>query len=252
MTDDQMVSAVRADIVRVKEQIEWTDKASIPCDEARAWVDEEVERLAIDGDFIRMVAAQAVMPRNRRFMSLREVLAGQEFLRNLNPLDRTVSILASIFKEELKANLLEGLDSHEYEAGLPQRERPQRLSELKADLFELECREEALIEDADKRGIEILRRADADPVVVLAYNPDGEWGAKEEIRFTPKMVGGPSLGNSSGVAPAGTHASATRAAGPAAPPFPISPSAIGVHGRGAPSSGSDSSQPNLPAPGSFL
>ncbi|QND58224.1 hypothetical protein [Mesorhizobium huakuii] len=44
----------------------------------------------------------------------------------------------------------------------------QIVTKLDADIFELELAEEALVRNAEAAGIEILRRADADPRAVLA------------------------------------------------------------------------------------
>lgn len=252
MTDDQKVESVRADIARIKEEIEWTDQALIPRAEAQAWISDQVDVLARQGDRIARAVGHAVLPGGRKHKGVVDVLATAMTDSEMDPAKRCVSIMASMFKDELKANLLAALDAHEYEAGLPQSERPKRLRELRKELFQLECSEEALIEDAEGRGIQVMRRADADPVAVLDYNPDGDAGVKGEIRFTPRMVGVPSSGSGGAEASGSSNQSAARAAASVGHPFPISPAAVGVHGTGAPARGSDSWLPALPAPGSTL
>lgn len=191
----------------------------------------------------------AVLPGGRKHKGVVNVLATAATDSEMDPAKRCVSIMASMFKDELKANLLAALDAHEYEAGLPQSERPKRLRELREELFKLECSEEALIEDAEGRGIQIMRRVDADPVAVLDYNPDGDAGVKGEIRFTPRMVGVPSSGSGGAAVSGSSNQSAARAAASGGHPFPISPAAVGVHGTGAPARRADSWQPALPVPG---
>lgn len=252
MTDDQKVESVRADIARIKEEIEWTDQALIPRAEAQAWISNQIDVLAGRGNRVARAVGYAVLPGGRKFQSFDELMTIAIDVVDTNPARCCVAIMASMFKDELKANLLAALDAHEYEAGLPQGERPKRLRELRKELFQLECSEEALIEDAEGRGIQIMRRADADPVAVLDYNPDGDAGVKGEIRFTPRMVGVPSSGSGGAEASGSSNQSAARAAASVGHPFPISPAAVGVHGTGAPATRADSWLPALPAPGSTL
>jgi hypothetical protein len=54
--------------------------------------------------------------------------------------------------------------------GLPKAERPARLAEIDARLLELEREEEAIIEAAEEAGLEIARRADADPRAILGID----------------------------------------------------------------------------------
>jgi hypothetical protein len=252
MTDDQKVESVRADIARIKEEIEWVERAPIPRAEAQTWISDQVDFLAAKGDRVAMAVSHAVLPNGKKFRMLVDLLSDATNAIEMDPSKRCVSIMASMFKDELKANLMTALDAHEYEAGLPQSERPKRLRELREKLLQLECGEEALIEDAEGRGIQIMRRADADPVAVLDYIADGDRGITAETRFTPRLVGMPSQDSGGAAASAGSSQSAASAAASAGHHFPISPAAVGVHGTGAPGRGSDSWQPDLPAPGSTL
>lgn len=252
MTDDQKVEGVRSDIARIKEEINWTEKAPIPRAEAQVWISDQVEDLAALGKGFVRIASYAVTKKDKGCHGIADLLAASSVINDLDPIRRCVSIMVSMFEDQVKAKLLAALDAHDYEAGLPQSERPKRLRDLKIQLFELECREEALIEDAEERGMQIMRRADADPVAVLDYNPDGDAYIKAESSFTPRMAGETSPSSDDATSSVGSNQPVARAAASADYPFPISPAAVGIHGTGAPRDGSDSWQPDLPAPGSSL
>ncbi len=57
-------------------------------------------------------------------------------------------------------------------------ERTTRREQLTMQLRTLEEKEEELICEAELAHLPIYRRADADPAVVLAYDPDGDMGAQ--------------------------------------------------------------------------
>ena len=61
---------------------------------------------------------------------------------------------------------------------LPLTERTTRREQLTTQLCTLEEKEEELICEAELAHLPIYRRADADPAVVLAYDPDGDMGAQ--------------------------------------------------------------------------
>lgn len=68
--------------------------------------------------------------------------------------DRIIEQLATLLGEQCRA-------------GLSSAERAQRLAELDAALGKLERAEEKLISEAEAAGLTLLRRADADPAVIL-------------------------------------------------------------------------------------
>jgi hypothetical protein len=82
--------------------------------------------------------------------------------------DDVVALLAEIFPEAVQAWLERKIESAPRVVGaMPASERLQRVAELEKTLCELEQREEALIEQANKSGIDILRRPEASPPCVL-------------------------------------------------------------------------------------
>lgn len=75
-----------------------------------------------------------------------------------------LGLLALAVPDQL-ADALTGLVD---EGGISTKARADRIAELDARLLEAETAEEALIASAERAGISILRRADADPAAVLA------------------------------------------------------------------------------------
>ena len=83
-----------------------------------------------------------------------------------------------LFGGTIKKVFLAKLDAMDYVPGLPLTERTTRREQLTTQLCTLEEKEEELICEAELAHLPIYRRADADPAVVLAYDPDGDMGAQ--------------------------------------------------------------------------
>ena len=58
-------------------------------------------------------------------------------------------------------------------------ERRERVAALDSEIHELEIQEEALVSEAEEVGLEIDRRVDADPRIVLEIHDDAE--AQESV-----------------------------------------------------------------------
>lgn len=82
--------------------------------------------------------------------------------------EMAIGLLAAACREQLREVIVQEISTH-FEAGdemaLPEREA--QISKIADELDELERAEEALIREADAAGLPILRRADADPDVLL-------------------------------------------------------------------------------------
>ena len=83
-----------------------------------------------------------------------------------------------LFGDTIKKVFLAKVDAMDYVPGLPLTERTTRREQLTTQLRTLEEKEEELICEAELAHLPIYRRADADPAVVLAYDPDGDMGAQ--------------------------------------------------------------------------
>jgi hypothetical protein len=77
-------------------------------------------------------------------------------------------LLAWLFKDLIAQRLREAIASANYTPGPPMAERAPLLKALDRKLWDVELEEEHLIEQAEGQGIEIARRPDARPEVILA------------------------------------------------------------------------------------
>lgn len=78
-------------------------------------------------------------------------------------------LLCRAIPRAIETVLMEAVDAHlaAHPPGLPSSERAPRLAELDAKIMKHEHREEMLIRQAETAGHEVVRRADANPMVVL-------------------------------------------------------------------------------------
>jgi hypothetical protein len=80
-------------------------------------------------------------------------------------------ILAWLFPDLVRQRLHDLLEeqSKTLESGPPMPERKEKLEKLEVELYELEEQEEAWIELAEIEDVEIIRRPDIDPFIVLGF-----------------------------------------------------------------------------------
>lgn len=83
-------------------------------------------------------------------------------------------ICAALGRKALRGLYLPALDA--LPAGLDAKPKVVRLVEIASELDRLEAQEERLICEAAEQGVEIQRRADARPEIVLAVRVDSEGG----------------------------------------------------------------------------
>ena len=157
--------AATADVAKGVEQIriaivvaqdEAAGIAALPIDRARAIaaVDAGIASLADRFDD-RMLVAALTRPHDGRPRLALESM--------------TVPFLAAIAPDMLRAALVERVDAfYEGRDDLPEAERARRIEQLEDRILELELAEESAIRAAERAGMAILRRADADPRAVLA------------------------------------------------------------------------------------
>ncbi len=82
--------------------------------------------------------------------------------------------IRAIFPDALKKYLIGIYDAAlgDTKPGLPAAERRKRMADLDAEIFTLETEEEAVIEQLEAAGANILRRADASAIAQLGLSPD--------------------------------------------------------------------------------
>lgn len=76
-------------------------------------------------------------------------------------------LMAWLFGDEVKARLEQHLKQSGYEAGLTPKARAEKVGKLRDEIRALEIEEEALVVEAEEAGLEVYRRPDADPLIVL-------------------------------------------------------------------------------------
>lgn len=172
------VNAIRAEIASVSAEIEWVQDSMLPPDEIKAGVSASCKALSQAHDFPlgRLASPGAGM------LELAEMLTAQATALNFGAGEgrhTSVSvalggILAALFGDDLVKRLHKKVDDLDYVPGPPSRDRPEALKKLRATLHGLEAREEAMICQAEEIGLLIPRRSDADPAVILGYDPNGQ------------------------------------------------------------------------------
>jgi hypothetical protein len=148
------IEATRKDVSSLQGQLQVVRAAPLPLDDQRQAVAAYVERLGRQAQ-----PAVSVVQNGTLRVGFRDVLVEAE---------QTLALLAWIDPEKVRdalTGLLEG--APRVVGAMGASEKQQRLAELEAKLLELERAEEALVEQANKSGIDILRRPDASPPCVL-------------------------------------------------------------------------------------
>lgn len=174
------VEKLRGEIVIAREELEWLDDAPIPTEEMKARAAEQVRALAAKFEAKRHLGALSYP--NAGAAELAEMLRlntrtiingdGDARLGVIN-IDGLGPLLAWLMGDLLTARMHAEIDQLGYVAGPPVAERPARRKALREELRKLEISEEKLIVAAEEAGMFIPRRVDADPAVVLDYDPAG-------------------------------------------------------------------------------
>lgn len=187
----QKVNKLREQILQTREEIEWVATAPVPREDFKAqvlrWVDAMAAK-AVEAES-SLFALRSCQP---ALLSVADPFRMQTSVSitgerpNVVPVKFSLSpMLAWAFGDLIKASLLAKVDAMDYVPGLPLAERPQRLKHLKEQLLQLEEKEEALICQAEAARVQIYRRADINPAVVLSYRA----GADDEQVDQTMMTG---------------------------------------------------------------
>lgn len=195
----QDVDQLRDEIEQVREELEWLASSSVPRDELKeritAAVASEKRSAGADG-VLRALAIPTPDAYCATFDDMFKVQTNV-FLRggdkpDVRPVEVVLSpVLAWLLGDELTKNLHAKVDALQYTPGPPMAERPARRAQLLATLRQLEEKEEALICTGEAAGLWIARRGDADPAVVLGYDPKGvmtEVGGVPGLTVAPRGV----------------------------------------------------------------
>jgi hypothetical protein len=166
------LAATRADIAGLKIELTKNRSAPLPAAEANRIAAEQVERLAARASF--NVGALIDKGAALDFPKLSPHLASHLFGNARVGVVDVEALLARLFRPQILRAIQEDIDElAEDEIALLPGEKRQRLAFLEAKLLEGERLEEALIVAAEKVGLNMARRADADPRAVLGVRLGG-------------------------------------------------------------------------------
>jgi len=185
-TYETELDALRMEITGVLDEISWTSNAPLPKDEVKQRLTHTARQLAEKFD---MNLARLARP-DAGPQELREILTVHERVTvNAAPGVSALRIelggfLFATLGEDLIKRLHKQIDALDYVAGPPMKERPARLAALRDTLRSLERREEDLICQADASGVYLARRPDADPEIVLSFDPSGQI---DELRLSGRI-----------------------------------------------------------------
>lgn len=168
------VSAIRVEIDSVAAEIEWVQDSMLPPDEIKAGVTASCKALAQSHDLHLALLANPAAGMRELAEMLTVQGATQVFGegRHISVNVPLGGVLMALLGDEVVKKLHKKIDELDYVPGPPSRERPEALKKLRAALRVLEVREEGLICQAEEIGLLIPRRADADPAVILGFDPN--------------------------------------------------------------------------------
>lgn len=166
----RQISEIREQISGIVDEIQWLENAPPPHAEVEARAHLAVDREAatfVDeaklGDLIHRgeVAELLNLFGRAEIVSPGATIAGARI--GLAP------ALCWLFGDSIKAKLTKALQGGEldFEAGPPTVERPRLIGAARDRLRALEIEEENIILEAEQAGVEIARRADVDPALIL-------------------------------------------------------------------------------------
>lgn len=193
----QEIAKLRLEIDRLREEIEWVSIAFVPPDELKARATKHCQVMVQEFDAARRLMSLAhpnaggaemqEMFRLRSRVAIVSDRSEQVAVSGVN-IDGAGPMLAWVMGDALVQRMHAEIDRLDYRPGPPLAERPARLAELKAALRKLEQQEEELICRAADTGIIIPRRHDADPEVILGFDPKGQM-AEDRTRVNKPVIG---------------------------------------------------------------
>ncbi len=155
------IEKLRAQILELEEERFWLEDSLLPANELHDRICGIIDDMA--GNFNT----------NWNGFDHTSLTVNGRILEGLNATASDLGpILATLLGPEIKANLKQKIDSSNYEAGPPQKDRPGLLTDIDKRLATLESVEEGLIVEAAKIGQHIDRRDDMSAEIILEYIDD--------------------------------------------------------------------------------
>jgi hypothetical protein len=146
---------LRANIVQLQEERPKIEKASVPRDEALDLIERTISH-----------NASRVTPMYGVLLRPGENAAALDLVPNGHVAAALCSFLPNLVRNKLIAEVDRQLE--ERPSGLPTAERPAALAKIDAAIRKLGVEEEQIITEAEAAGIDLARRGDADPRIVLS------------------------------------------------------------------------------------
>jgi len=153
------LAEIRTRIYDTRQKITEIENQALTADEIQASVIKAVDWWAARVDH-GWLGTNIANSRHIDHNMLTAACAGEE--------DKVACLLAWLHGDELKAKLLASALPFAAESGMAADQRSERIRELEADLHRLEVDEERIVTGLEDRGIEVFRRPDADPAIILA------------------------------------------------------------------------------------
>lgn len=187
----QEVTKLRPEIDRLRDEIEWVSTALVPPDELKTRATKHCQAMAQEFDAPRRLMSLAHPQAGGAEMQAMFRASSTVFVEGVSVASVNINeigpMLAWSLGDTLEQRMHDEIDRLDYRPGPPMAERPARLDELKVALRKLEQQEEILICGAEDAGIIIPRRPDADPAVILSYDPKGQM-AEDRTRVSGTVI----------------------------------------------------------------
>lgn len=152
------LAEIRTRIYDTRQKITEIENQALTADEIQASVNKTVDLWAarVDHGWIGINLANS---RHVDANMLTAACAGEE--------DKITCLLAWLHGDELKAKLLASALPFAAENGMTANQRDGKARELEAEQHALEIAEEQIVSGLESRGVEVFRRPDCDPAIVL-------------------------------------------------------------------------------------
>ena len=154
------LAEIRVQIADLKHSLETSKTASLPLVDVEASINATVDTWAskFDADWL-----------GRCFVSPEAIMTPESFVNACSGEEGKLAIILAWHDSAgLKKKLIDAARPYAAGKGMAQQDRPAFLRKQEAQLFKLETEEEVLVCQLEADGLEVFRRPDADPAIILA------------------------------------------------------------------------------------
>mgnify|MGYP001103303825 CR=1 FL=1 len=174
MAHDELAK-VRSDLEQARGELEGLDERPIPRSEWLARIAAAIDRREAEAKSMgafRLSALRTPGPRGAERLLAAPVRSGVGGdVAEADLFDVALVLLGSDALKTRLAELARGID---YDEGPPLEDRPEIKARLVAEIERLEVVEELAVRSAEDAGLDVIRRGDADPRIVLAWQDELE------------------------------------------------------------------------------